>query len=176
MLVANLGGSVEVVDLANGGSGERLVRLDRDDPQTRPADFTLPDSSLAAALDDGIVWIARLGVFAVGADTASVVRTTDASAAPRGIAVADGDVWVGLSDEAAAVTTHCRMVRSGCPPRRRRPPPSRTRRAPTRPTPGGRRSASPSMMGLTSASNHDSRTSMRARLEGSSTDSGLTSR
>lgn len=131
--VANLGGSVGVIDLATGqptaraatgegepaavvlddrwawvpthGPGGGLVRLDRGDPQGEPLTLTLPESGFAAALDDGTVWVAGLErrVFAVDAATGSVVRTIDAGAAPRGIAVADGDLWVSLRDERAVV-------------------------------------------------------------------------
>lgn len=131
--VANLGGSVGVIDLATGqpvaraatgdgepaavvlddrwawvpthGPGGGLVRLDRDDPQREPLTLTLPESGFAAALSNGTVWVAGLEgrVFAVDAATGSVARTIDAGAAPRGIAVADGDVWVSLRDERAVV-------------------------------------------------------------------------
>lgn len=131
--VANLGGSVGVVDLATGqpvaraatgegepaavvlddrwawvsthGPGGGLVRLDRDDPQGDPLLLTLPESGFAAALSNGTVWVAGLErrVFAIDAATGSVARTIDAGAAPRGIAVADGDLWVSLRDERAVV-------------------------------------------------------------------------
>lgn len=131
--IANLGGSVGVVDLATGqptarmaigegepaavvlddrwawvpthGPGGGLVRLDRGDPHRSPLILSLPESAFAAALGDGTVWVAGLErrVFAVDAATGSVVRTIDAGAAPRGIAVAAGDVWVSLRDERAVV-------------------------------------------------------------------------
>lgn len=131
--VANLGGTVGVIDLASGqptaraatgegepaavvlddrwawvpthGPGGGLVRLDRDDPQRDPLTLTLPESGFAAALANGTVWVAGLErrVFAVDAATGSVVRTIHAGAAPRGIAVADGDLWVSLRDERAVV-------------------------------------------------------------------------
>ena len=131
--VANLGGSVGVIDLATGqptaraatgegepaavvlddrwawvpthGPGGGLVRLDRADPQLEPLLLILPESGFAAALSNGTVWVAGLEgrVFAIDAATGSVARTIDAGAAPRGIAVADGDVWVSLRDERAVV-------------------------------------------------------------------------
>ena len=131
--IANLGGSVGVVDLATGqliaraaigegepaavviddrwawvpthGPGGGLTRLDRADPQRDPLILALPESAFAAARGDGTVWVAGLErrVFAVDAATGSVVRTIDAGAAPRGIAVAAGDVWVSLRDERAVI-------------------------------------------------------------------------
>ena len=131
--VANLGGSVAVIDLATGqaivraatgegepaavvlddrwawapthGPGGGLVRLDREDPQRDPLILTLPESGFAAAQTDGTLWVAGLEgrVFAVDAATGSVVRTLHAGAAPRGIAVADGDLWVSLRDERVVV-------------------------------------------------------------------------
>lgn len=129
--VANLGGTVGVVDLAtrqavaraDAGDGEPaavvlddkwawvpthgpgggLVRLDRDDPQLGLLAVALPESGFAAAVADGTVWVAGLErrVFAVDTATGTVQRSIDVGGAPRGVAVADGDVWVSLRDERA---------------------------------------------------------------------------
>ena len=131
--IANLGGSVGVLDLATRqiaarattgegepaavvlderwtwvpthGPGGGLVRLERDDPRRDPLVLTLPESGFAAALVDGTVWVAGLErrVFAVDAATGTVLRTIHAGAAPRGIAVAAGDLWISLRDERAVV-------------------------------------------------------------------------
>lgn len=131
--VANLGGTVGVVDLATGqavtrapagdgepaavvlddrwawvpshGSGGGLVRLERNDPRLDSLSVELPESGFAAAVADDIVWVAGLErrVFAVDTATGTVQRTIDVGGAPRGVAVADGDVWVSLRDERAVV-------------------------------------------------------------------------
>lgn len=129
--VANLGGTVGVVNLATErtvtrattgdgepaavvlddrwawvpthGPGGGLVRLDRNDPQLGPLEVVLPESAFAAAVADDTVWIAGLErrVFAVDAATGDVQRTLAVGGAPRGVALADGDVWVSLRDERA---------------------------------------------------------------------------
>ena len=128
--VANLGGTVGVVDLAarelvtraatgegepaalilddrwawvpTHGPGGGLVRLDRSDPLLAPLTVTLPARGFAAAAD-GIVWVGGLDrrPFAVDTETGTVERSIDVGRAPRGIAVAGGDVWVSLRDERA---------------------------------------------------------------------------
>ena len=129
--VANLGGTVGVVDTgtnqpvarASTGDGEPaavtlddhfawvpthgpgggLVRLDRSDPARDPLSVTLPESGFAAAVSAELVWVAGLEgrVFAVDVATGDLERTVDVGGAPRGIALADGDVWVSLRDERA---------------------------------------------------------------------------
>ena len=131
--VANLGGTVGVIDVDTGlpviraatgggepaavalderwawvpthGPGGGLVRLDRNDPQLDPLTVALPESGFAAAPTEDTVWVAGLDrrVFAVDPATGTVQRTIDVGDAPRGIAVADGDVWVSLRDERAVV-------------------------------------------------------------------------
>ena len=131
--VANLGGTVGVVDIATGqavarastgrgepaavalddqwawvpthGPGGGLVRLDRDDPLLDPLTVMLPESGFAAEVSDDTVWVAGLDrrLFAVDPATGTVQRTIDVGGAPRGVAVADGDVWVSLRDERAVV-------------------------------------------------------------------------
>lgn len=131
MWVANLGGTVGVIDIATGqsvarasigdgepaavilddrwawvpthGPGGGLVRLDRNDPQLDPLTLPLPESGFAAAVTDGAVWVAGLErrVFAVDPDTSTVHRSVDVGGAPRGVAVTEGDVWVTLRDERA---------------------------------------------------------------------------
>lgn len=129
--VANLGGTVGVVDVATGqpfarastgqgepaavaldnrwawvpthGPGGGLVRLDRSNLLLDPLIVALPEGGFAAALADGTVWVAGLErrVFAVDPATGAVERTVDVGGGPRGVAVADGDVWVSLRDERA---------------------------------------------------------------------------
>lgn len=131
--VANLGGTVGVVDIdtalptirvATGegepaavalddrwawvpthGPGGGLLRLDRNDPQLDPLTVPLPESGFAAAPTEDAVWVAGLDrrLFAVDPAMGTVQRTIDVGGAPRGIAVADGDVWVSLRDERAVV-------------------------------------------------------------------------
>lgn len=131
--IANLGGTVDVLDAATGkpivrvetgdgepaavsisewwvwvpthGPGGGLVRLDRARPDTGAQTVALPESGFAVATDENVVWVAGLEgrVFAVDADTAAVVRTVEVGDAPRGVAVADGDVWVSLRDARAVV-------------------------------------------------------------------------
>lgn len=131
--VANLGGTVGVIPLATGqlvtrvatgdgeaaavalddrwawvathGPGGGLVRLDRDDPRLGILAIALPESGFAAAVADTTVWVAGLErrVFAVATATATVQRTIDVGGAPRGLALADGDLWVSLRDERAVV-------------------------------------------------------------------------
>ena len=131
--VANLGGTVGVIDIATAqlttraatgegepaavalddrwvwvpthGPGGGLLRLDRNDPQLEPLTVPLPESGFAAAPTDDSVWIAGLDrrLFALDPDTGIVQRTIDVGAAPRGVTVVDGDVWVSLRDERAVV-------------------------------------------------------------------------
>ena len=131
--VANLGGTVGVVDAATGqpvarvrtgegepsavalderwawvpthGPGGGLVRLDRGDPSREPLMIALPESGFAAATAGETVWVAGLDrrVFAVDRATGAVERDIEVGGSPRGIAVADGDVWVTLRDERAVV-------------------------------------------------------------------------
>lgn len=131
--VANLGGTVGVLDTATGqvvaratsgegepaavalddrwawvpthGPGGGLIRLDRARPDSQPLTVALPESGFAVAIDGDTVWVAGLDgrVFAVDAPRGRVVRTFDVGGAPRGVAVADGDVWVSLRDARAVV-------------------------------------------------------------------------
>ncbi len=131
--VANLGGTVGVLDAVTGqaagrvamgegepaavalddrwawvpthGPGGGLVRLDRTRPSTDPLRVALPESGFAVTVADETVWVAGLDgrVFAIDAPSARVVRTFDVGGAPRGVAVADGDVWVTLRDARAVV-------------------------------------------------------------------------
>lgn len=131
--IANLGGTVGVLDAATGqpivrvdtgdgepaavaiderwawvathGPGGGLVRLDRARPDTGSVTVALPESGFAVATDEDLVWVAGLEgrVFAVDADAGTVVRTVEVDDAPRGVAVAHGDVWVSLRDARAVV-------------------------------------------------------------------------
>lgn len=131
--VANLGGTVGVLDAATGqvvarvttgegepaavalddrwawvpthGPGGGLVRFDRARPDSEPLAVALPESGFAVAVDGETAWVAGLDgrVFAVDAPSGKVVRTFAVGGAPRGVAVADGDVWVSLRDARAVV-------------------------------------------------------------------------
>ena len=129
--VANLGGSVGVLDAATGtpfgrvevgpgepaavavderwawaprhGPGGGLTRIDSDLDGASPV--ALPDSGFALAIADGTVWVSGLdqGLFAVDAATSEVRLDIDLPGAPRGVAVAAGDVWVTLRDRQQVV-------------------------------------------------------------------------
>lgn len=126
--VANLGGSVGVLDtttaavvqrvevgpgepaaVASGGDamwlplhgpGGGLTRIDRSLPGGGAARVDLAESGFALAASDSKMWIAGLDrlLFAVDLVSAEVTRTVDLGDAPRGVAVAGGDVWVTLRD------------------------------------------------------------------------------
>lgn len=127
--VANLGGSVTVLDVS--GRGERGVEISVGPGE--PAAVTLAGSSawvplhgpggglvevdvetltvlrrvelvenaFAVAVDDKKLWVAGLErrLFAVDRSSGRTVRTIDLGAAPRGVALGDGAVWVTLRDE-----------------------------------------------------------------------------
>lgn len=130
--VANLGGSVGVLDAATGtplgrvevgpgepaavavgerwawaprhGPGGGLTRIDANlGGDASP--IALPDSGFAAAVAGGTVWVSGLdqGLFAVDAATGEVRLDIDLAGAPRGLAVAAGDVWVTLRDRQQVV-------------------------------------------------------------------------
>lgn len=130
--VANLGGSVGVVDAASGmtvgrfavGPGEPaavavtggsawvplhgpvggLARIDVDlDGEAVP--IALADSGFAVAAAGDAVWVSGLdrGLFAVDTQTGEVGLEVDLPGAPRGVAVAAGDVWVTLRDRREVV-------------------------------------------------------------------------
>lgn len=131
--VANLGGTVAVVDAATArpvarvgtgggepaavvlderwawvpthGAGGGLVRLERARPDAGAVPVALAESGFAVAVAGATVWVAGLEgrVFAVDAATAMVTRTVEVGGAPRGVAVAAGDVWVSLRDARALV-------------------------------------------------------------------------
>ena len=86
-------------------TGRRPLRLDRTRPEQAALIVALPESGFAAAVHGGTVWVAGLDgrVFAVDADSGTLTRTIDVGGAPRGVAVADGDVWVSLRDARAVV-------------------------------------------------------------------------
>lgn len=126
--VANLGGSVGVVDLSTGaplgrvsvgpgepatvvvdgrwawaprhGPGGGLTRIDAVDLSRPGVPVDLPAEGFAAALDGETVWVTGLdaGLFAVDRDRAAVRLEVDLPGAPRGVAIAAGDVWVSLRD------------------------------------------------------------------------------
>lgn len=130
--VANLGGTVGVVDVAAGtpqgrvavGPGEPAAVAVAGDwawaPRHGPGGgltrvaanldgdtdaIPLPDSGFAIAVADGTVWVSGLddGLFAVDAATGEVRLDIDLPGAPRGVAVAGGDVWVTLRDRRQVV-------------------------------------------------------------------------
>lgn len=132
--IANLGGTVGVIDVATGeavarvavepgepaalavagngnvwvplhGPGGGLVRLDADPTAEEPRRTDLPESGFAVAVAGSRVWVAGLEgrLFEVNAATGEVERTVDLGGAPRGVAVAAGDVWVSLRDEGSVV-------------------------------------------------------------------------
>lgn len=125
--VANLGGSVGVLDAATGtplgrvsvGPGEPAAvaveggwswvprhgpggGLDRIDAALAgdSTPIALPDSGFAVAVAGGTVWVSGLehGLFAVDAATGDIRLAVDLPGAPRGVAVAGGDVWVTVRD------------------------------------------------------------------------------
>lgn len=130
--VANLGGTVGVVDLASAapsarlevgpgepaavavaggtawvplhGSGGGLARLDATRLEAARR-VELPESAFSVALDGATVWTGGLDrrVFAVDATRGAVTRTVDVGGAPRGVAVAAGDVWVTSRDRRQVV-------------------------------------------------------------------------
>ena len=131
--VANLGGTIGVIDTATGqqiarvvtgggepaavalddrwawvpthGPGGGLVRLDRDDPARQPLTVELSESAFAAAVTGEVVWVAGLDsrVFAIDATTGEVKQSIEIGGSPRGVAIAAGDVWVTLRDDHAIV-------------------------------------------------------------------------
>lgn len=126
--VANLGGSVGVIDLSTGaqlgrvavgpgepatvvvdgrwawaprhGPGGGLTRIDVADLSQPGVTVDVPAGCFAAALDNDTLWVTGLesGLFAVDRDRAKVRLEVDLPGAPRGVAVAGGDVWVSLRD------------------------------------------------------------------------------
>lgn len=129
--VANLGGSVGVLDAATGtplgrvevgpgepaavavgdrwawaprhGPGGGLTRIDAGLDGASPV--ALPDSGFALDVADGTVWVSGLdqGLFAVEAGTGEIRLDIELAGAPRGVAVAAGDVWVTLRDRQQVV-------------------------------------------------------------------------
>lgn len=130
--VANLGGTVGVVEVATGevvgrvevgpgepsavvvsggaawvavhGEGGGLIRIDEASLRVTQR-IELPESAFAVAVDDGVVWVAGLDrrVFAVDVISGEVTAEVDVGAAPRGIVVAAGAVWVTVRDDRAVV-------------------------------------------------------------------------
>lgn len=126
--VANLGGSVGVLDSASGevlgrvgvapgepagvavegnsawvplhGPEGGLARIDADTLELAIR-VELAESAFAAVVDGGSVWVAGLDrrVFEIDAATGEVTRSIEAGAAPRGIAVTPEAVWVTLRDD-----------------------------------------------------------------------------
>ena len=130
--VANLGGSVGILDAATGaavgrvpvGPGEPAAiavsggwawvplhgpsggaaRIDVE--LSREAIPTpLPESGFAVAAAGGAVWISGLDrdLFALDTATGDLRRQVELPGAPRGVAVAAGDVWVSLRDRREVV-------------------------------------------------------------------------
>lgn len=130
--VANLGGTVGVLDASTGaplariqvgpgepaavavagrwawaprhGPGGGLTRIDvRSSGDPTPID--LGDSGFAVAVAGDRVWVSGLdrGLFAVDTATGEVGLEVDLPGSPRGVAVAAGDVWVTLRDEGEVV-------------------------------------------------------------------------
>lgn len=127
--IANLAGSVTAFDPGSGGTvattavgpGEPAALLVRDDTVWVPLHgpqgglvrldreslgplepVELPESAFAMSDGSGdTVWVAGLDrrVFAIDARTAALTRTVDVGAAPRGIAVGAGSVWVTARDD-----------------------------------------------------------------------------
>lgn len=130
--VANLGGSVGVLDAVSGapigrvavgpgepaavavtpgsawvplhGPGGGLARIDVD-LRAEAVPIELADSGFAVAATGDTVWVAGLdrGLFALDTQTGEVRREVDLPGAPRGVAVAVGDVWVTLRDRREVV-------------------------------------------------------------------------
>lgn len=98
------------------GPGGRLVRLDLRTLRTL-REVELPESPFAADLAGDVLWVAGLDarVFRLDADTGQVLATTAVGPAPRGLAVADGGVWVSLRDSGEVVRLD---ERAKDPPRR----------------------------------------------------------
>ena len=130
--VANLGGSVGVVDVATGtpltridvgpgepasvavadgfawrplhGPGGALVKIDaaRFEVVQR---VDLPESAFDLTIADDAVWVAGLDrrVFEIDASTGDVRTTIDVGSAPRGIATTEDSVWVTVRDDERVV-------------------------------------------------------------------------
>ena len=126
--VANLGGSVGVLDAATGesvgrvdvgpgepadvavadgyawvplhGSGGGLAKVDAEQLAV-VARVALPESAFDVAIGGRSVWVAGLDrrVFEIDAATGAVQQEIDVGAAPRGIAVTGDAVWVTLRDD-----------------------------------------------------------------------------
>lgn len=130
--VANLGGSVGVLDAATGarvariqvapgepaavavagpwawaprhGPGGGLTRIDARS-MGDPAPTAMRDSAFAVAVAGDRVWVSGLegGLFAVDASTGEVRLDVDLAGSPRGVTIAAGDVWVTLRDRREVV-------------------------------------------------------------------------
>jgi len=130
--VANLGGTVGVLDRASGdalgrvdvapgesaavavaggsawvplhGPGGGVARIDVETLEVT-ARVELPESAFAVAVLGSAVWVAGLDrrVFELDADDATVTRSWEVGAAPRGIAVTPDAVWVTLRDDREVV-------------------------------------------------------------------------
>lgn len=127
--VANLGGNVTVLDVSGRGEqgveisvgpgepaavalagssawiplhgpGGGLVEVDTE-TFTVLRRVELAESGFAVAVDDKNLWVAGLErrLFAVDRSSGRAVSTIDVGAAPRGVAVGAGAVWVTLRDE-----------------------------------------------------------------------------
>lgn len=132
--IANLGGTVGIVDVATGetvtrvavgpgepaslaaagdggvwvplhGPGGGLVRLGTDPTGSTPRRTELAESAFSVAVGDSRVWVGGLErrLFEVNPATGEVERALDLGGAPRGVAVAAGDVWVSLRDAGSVV-------------------------------------------------------------------------
>ena len=132
--IANLGGTVGVLDVDSGeavsrvavgpgepaavapagdggvwvplhGPGGGLARLATDPAVAAPRRTELPESGFSVAVVAGRVWVGGLDRRLVSVDAASgeVERTVDLGGAPRGVAIAAGDVWVSLRDAGTVV-------------------------------------------------------------------------
>lgn len=130
--VANLGGSVGVLDATSGapigrvavgpgepaavavtgrsawvplhGPGGGLARI-HVDLTTEPVPIELAEPGFAVVAAGETVWVSGLdrGLFALDAETGEVRYEVDLPGAPRGVAVASGDVWVTLRDRREVV-------------------------------------------------------------------------
>lgn len=130
--VANLGGTVGVVDTRSGealarvevGPGEPAavavdggsawVPLHGPDGGLAQVDaetfevlrrVELPESAFDVAAADGAVWVAGLDrrVFEIDAASGDVRRSIDVGAAPRGIALTEDSAWITLRDDREVV-------------------------------------------------------------------------
>jgi DNA-binding beta-propeller fold protein YncE len=129
--VANLGGSVGIVDATTGaslgrvavspgepaavevsdgsvwaprhGPGGGLSRIDV--VSHRAQSIVLPESGFAVVVEEETVWVSGLDrdLFAVDVASRTVRLEVALPGAPRGVAFADGDVWVTLRDQRQVV-------------------------------------------------------------------------